>query len=97
MAGLINLTMPLQLVGLCLKNGIPDIVWPWTDQYQTALHRSPYIQQLQFDQYERPLPNLFTKQLYIAQHRDLIWHDTTSFARWVIRHGHRWNLLWSPA
>ena len=97
LAGLIDLTVPLQLFGLRLKNGLPDIVWPWTDHYQTVLQHSSHTRQLQFDQYERPLPNLYAKQLYIAQHRNLIWHDTKSFASWVISHGSRWNLPWSPA
>ena len=80
------------MFGRHLKNGQPDIVWPWTDHYQTALYRSLRNRPLRFDQYERPLPDLHAQQLYIAQHRNLIWHDTSSFASWIIRHGHNWNL-----
>lgn len=99
LAGLIDLAAPLDLFGFTLKNdssGIPSLVWPWSDHYQTVLHHSPHIGQLLFDQYERPLPNLYAKQLYIAQHRGLLWHDTKAFAGWFLGQKHRWNLPWSP-
>ena len=95
LAGLIDLTAPLDLFGFTLKtdsSGIPSIVWPWTDHYQTVLHHAPHAGQLLFDQYDRPLPSLSIKQLYIAQHRGLLWRDTKAFACWFLCHRHRWNM-----
>lgn len=95
MAGLIDLTAPLDLFGFTTpkdNSAIPGIVWPWSDHYQTVLRHSPHIRQLQFDQYGRPLPNLNAKQFYIAQRRTLLWHDTKTFAGWFFGNWRRWNL-----
>lgn len=94
LAGLISLTAPLDLFGFIPPKdnaGIPGIVWPWTNRYQTALSRVPLARQLLFDQYGRPLPDISVKQLYIARHRGLLWHDTKAFTGWFLGHWRRWE------
>lgn len=94
MAGLIDLTAPMDLFGLSPNHdssGLPGIVWPWSDHYLTVLRHAPHIGRRHFDQYGRPLPSLSVKQLYIAQRRTLLWHDTKAFAGWVLGNWRRWE------
>lgn len=85
---LIDMSLPLQLFGLIRHNDAHSIIWPWTERYQTALQQCSQAEKLQFDQYSRPLPNIFAKQLYIGMQSELLWHDTESFADWFLK---RWK------
>jgi len=80
----LDLSSPLLLFGIRQKNGLPDIIWPWSAFYHITLQQLSHSEALNYDHYGRPFPDIPARQYFIGLQWELRWRDTKSFAEWFI-------------